>query len=249
MSYVLTARNSDEERNKRFVMTITFSILIPSLILFTILDYPREGLLVACMDAGLASLLVVNLFLMRSVKLQYLAYRMTIIAMFIVMSWVLTNGNAEGRSFVWYYFFPIGVFYLFGLKEGFFWVGLSVLIATSCFFFSPYYDYDPVFSIRYLVTYFIVIGLSAGMEGARSRYHAKLQREKASLEAALEQVHRLHGLLPICASCKKIRDDKGYWNELEQYISTNSDVQFSHGLCPDCKDIYMAELEDHPGRS
>lgn len=86
MSLASPAQSLDEDRNKRFVMTITFSILIPSLILFTILDYPREGLLVACMDASLATLLVINLFLMRSLKWQYLAYRMTIIAMFIVMS-------------------------------------------------------------------------------------------------------------------------------------------------------------------
>lgn len=54
------------------------------------------------------------------------------------------------------------------------------------------------------------------------------------LEAALSQVKRLHGLLPICAYCKKIRDDKSYWQELEGYIAKHSEAQFSHGICPGC---------------
>jgi HAMP domain-containing protein len=56
----------------------------------------------------------------------------------------------------------------------------------------------------------------------------------AELQEALASVRLLQGMLPICASCKRVRDDKGYWNQIEAYLSTHSDVQFSHGLCPDC---------------
>ncbi|MCG3209630.1 MAG: Chemotaxis response regulator protein-glutamate methylesterase [Anaerolineae bacterium] len=61
-----------------------------------------------------------------------------------------------------------------------------------------------------------------------------LRRLNAELELALAHVKQLSGLLPICANCKKIRDDAGYWQEVEVYISEHSDVEFSHGLCPDC---------------
>ncbi len=54
------------------------------------------------------------------------------------------------------------------------------------------------------------------------------------LENALAKVTTLKGLLPICASCKKIRDDKGYWNQIESYLHEHSDAEFSHGLCPEC---------------
>ena len=54
------------------------------------------------------------------------------------------------------------------------------------------------------------------------------------LEEALSQVRSLHGLLPICAYCKKIRDDKNYWQEVEGYISKHSEAQFSHAICPSC---------------
>jgi AmiR/NasT family two-component response regulator len=73
------------------------------------------------------------------------------------------------------------------------------------------------------------------------RLNAELQagneaRERLILELqdALAQLKTLSGLLPICASCKKIRDDDGYWNQLEAYIQDHSEVVFSHGLCPEC---------------
>ncbi len=55
------------------------------------------------------------------------------------------------------------------------------------------------------------------------------------LTVALEKIKTLRGLIPICATCKKIRDDSGYWNQLEEYIEAHSDVVFSHGLCPQCQ--------------
>lgn len=61
----------------------------------------------------------------------------------------------------------------------------------------------------------------------------------AQLQEALSKVKQLSGLLPICASCKKIRDDKGYWNQIESYIKKHSEAEFSHGICPECaKKLY-----------
>ncbi|MFZ5797569.1 MAG: hypothetical protein C4563_11565 [Desulfobulbus sp.] len=65
-----------------------------------------------------------------------------------------------------------------------------------------------------------------------------LEQEKeeliAELREALDKVKLLSGFLPICASCKKIRDDKGYWTQIETYIRNHSEAEFSHGLCPEC---------------
>jgi PAS domain S-box-containing protein len=68
------------------------------------------------------------------------------------------------------------------------------------------------------------------------RKHAEKEREDLinKLTDALAEVRALSGLLPICSSCKKIRDDKGYWKQLEEYFYSHSDVRFSHGMCPDC---------------
>ncbi len=67
----------------------------------------------------------------------------------------------------------------------------------------------------------------------------ELVKANEDLKHALAEVKHLSGLLPICANCKKIRDDHGYWEQIESYISEHSDVQFSHALCPECmKKLY-----------
>jgi len=68
----------------------------------------------------------------------------------------------------------------------------------------------------------------------RKRLEERQAKLIDDLRDALNNVKRLQGLIPICASCKKIRDDKGYWEEVESYIHDHSDVEFTHGICPDC---------------
>lgn len=74
-------------------------------------------------------------------------------------------------------------------------------------------------------------------------YKAKIDREKdqltLELQKALEKVKLLSGIIPICCSCKKIRDDKGYWKQVEVYIRDHSEAEFSHGICEECvKKLY-----------
>jgi PAS domain-containing protein len=79
------------------------------------------------------------------------------------------------------------------------------------------------------------------VEDETDRYRHDQTRERLvdDLQEALSRVKTLSGLLPICASCKKIRDDSGYWRQIEVYISTHTEAEFSHGICPDCmRQIY-----------
>jgi hypothetical protein len=69
---------------------------------------------------------------------------------------------------------------------------------------------------------------------ARQRAEAERERLIVELQEALASVKTLKGLIPICASCKKVRDDQGYWTQLETYLKQHSDAEFSHGLCLDC---------------
>ncbi len=62
----------------------------------------------------------------------------------------------------------------------------------------------------------------------------QLQEKNSELESAMSQVKLLSGMLPICANCKKIRSDEGYWQEVTAYIQEHSDAEFTHGICPDC---------------
>jgi PAS domain S-box-containing protein len=82
----------------------------------------------------------------------------------------------------------------------------------------------------------IVSRFLAIKEDITERKEAEAEREKLILELqeALADVKTLGGLIPICSSCKKIRDDKGYWNILEAYLMKHSDAKFTHGICPEC---------------
>lgn len=70
-----------------------------------------------------------------------------------------------------------------------------------------------------------------------------LEGRVGELENALSQIKTLRGLIPMCAGCHKIHDDKGYWQHVESYVMEHSDASFSHGLCPECVNQYYPEYE------
>jgi hypothetical protein len=75
------------------------------------------------------------------------------------------------------------------------------------------------------------------------RYSAELEKSNNELKDALANIKQLTGMLPICASCKQIRDDKGYWKSVESYISEHSKAVFSHGICPECEKKMYGDLD------
>lgn len=81
--------------------------------------------------------------------------------------------------------------------------------------------------------------------------NAEVEKRKLAenLQEALDHIKVLNDILPICANCKKIRDDEGYWEQIETYISNNSDTQFSHSICPECvkllyPDYYLQQTKN-----
>jgi len=76
------------------------------------------------------------------------------------------------------------------------------------------------------------------------RKRAEEERDKlvAELQKALSEVKTLRGILPICSHCKKIRNDEGYWDQIESYIGERSDAEFSHGICQECAEKYYPEM-------
>ena len=83
----------------------------------------------------------------------------------------------------------------------------------------------------------------------RVRNHLKLKNQRDTLELrtlelekVLSEIKVLQGIIPICAYCKNIRDDQGYWNQVEKYVSDHTDAKFTHGICPDCFEKEMKRL-------
>lgn len=86
-----------------------------------------------------------------------------------------------------------------------------------------------------------------------SNFRLRLDKEQklnSDLTKAISEIKQLSGLLPICASCKKIRNDSGYWNKIEEYLSEHTDAKFSHSICPDCMNkLYPSIAEKRKKRS
>lgn len=88
-----------------------------------------------------------------------------------------------------------------------------------------------------------IIGYEGIIRDITEKRRIEMERDQliSELQEALESIRTLKGLIPICASCKKIRDDQGFWNHLETYIEQHSDAVFSHGLCPECQKKFLEE--------
>jgi PAS domain S-box-containing protein len=100
---------------------------------------------------------------------------------------------------------------------------------------SPMYDYH-----RYHIADVLVL------QDITERKLGEIKREELikELQKALSEIKTLRGILPICASCKKIRDDDGYWNQIESYIRDHSEAEFSHSICPECYKKLYHGLDD-----
>lgn len=77
----------------------------------------------------------------------------------------------------------------------------------------------------------------------------RLRNEKLKLEKALEEINTLRGIIPICSICKQIRDDAGLWKQVEEYIRTHSEAEFSHSICPECMVEHYPQYSRSPSRS
>ncbi len=103
----------------------------------------------------------------------------------------------------------------------------------------PYYFTGLKLAIDH-IQYLIGIGLDIEEQKQIAKEKEELIEK---LNESLSQVKKLSGFLPICASCKKIRDDKGYWNQIETYIKEHSEAEFSHGLCPECTEKLYPDMK------
>jgi phosphoserine phosphatase RsbU/P len=106
------------------------------------------------------------------------------------------------------------------------------------------YISKPVNSVELLARVSSALTLKSEMDRRKNR-ELELRRSNDDLQQALKEVKVLRGLIPICASCKKIRNDGGFWQQLEEYLGEHSEAEFSHGLCQPCiKKLYPGVYQD-----
>ncbi|MCH7938504.1 MAG: hypothetical protein IID13_02015 [Candidatus Marinimicrobia bacterium] len=123
---------------------------------------------------------------------------------------------------------------------------MILMIGETVIIFSPGRDslkeYRVFIPLVFVFAEYIAVMASAYHHRTRYKAFRSLQKEQLlnqQLQSATGRINVLHGLLPICANCKRIRDDQGYYQQIEHYITEHSEAEFTHGICPDCaKELY-----------
>lgn len=88
---------------------------------------------------------------------------------------------------------------------------------------------------------------SVGIDSSNSSELSRARELERTVAEAVSNIRILRGLFPICASCKKIRDDSGYWKQIESYVRDHPEAESSHSICPDCMESLYPEFTDPPG--
>lgn len=159
----------------------------------------------------------------------------------VVLGWADYMTGYE-LNFVLFYFLPVSLAAWFsGLGCA---VSLSVLSAMV--WYTADYESGHVYSTPFISVWNATVRLVSFLVIAWTMFKLRqlLDRERnttAELRRAISEVKTLEAFLPICATCKKIRDDQGAWQQIEAYISTHADVKFSHGYCPECAGKLLKE--------
>ncbi len=177
--------------------------------------------------------------------------------MFLFYSFLIAYGGVSKTAYMWCFTYPLIATYLLGSKFGSIMSVLLLAFSGVVFFIgsrvSFIANYDSHLIVRFIPTYCVIFLFSIIVEKVRTIFQnrltesnnelAKQHKEKDELiyelQESMLEIKKLQGIIPMCAKCKKIRDDQGYWEQVEKYVQDRSDAQFSHGICPECaKELY-----------
>ena len=243
-------RSIDRNRKRRFFIFMNL-FMIPVMIFLTLMNYFKGNTHDYFIDLFLLVILVSTVIAILKFKLDMAVYRFSLFIWFSAALYVAAVGSGYGSALYWILVAPVMLFFFFEKKEGPIWVGIMVIL-TGILVFLPYlfgtYSYDLYHRIGFTASFLLLTGIGYGVETNRHRYSRLLAEERdhlaietQRLREAMDRIKTLNGMLPICAHCKKIRDDKGYWQQVESYIHDHADVEFSHGICPECSKKYYGE--------
>ena len=236
---------------KRTVFIIGNILLIPVFAFLAVVNYSTGEKHDFYLDLSLFPFFLLNLFLIFRFRIDKALYRFALAVLIVTALYTLVAGSGYGTAPQWLLAAPVVLFFFLERKEGFWWVVAIYLVTGLLMEFPDFtggYLYSSYEKLGFYCVYLLVSGSAYLIESSRSDYLNLLRDEKDRLAAetlrlqeAMERVKTLNGLLPICASCHKIRDDKGYWQRVESYLQDHTDARFSHSICPECSERYAGE--------
>lgn len=224
--------------------------MILTFVLLAVVDVHEGDTPEVTVDLVVIGVLTLALIIIRSKRVEDgIVHRAANLLICITYFYCVSIGAGEETVLYWAFFFPPLFFFFFGQWEGggwslFFFFCVSLIMTMPSWFDS--YIYEQIQLSRFAIAFPIVAVLCFGMESSRYIFgrlldekNELLLQEKERLETALNEIKTLGGLIPICSNCKKIRNDEGYWEQVDIYLRKRSSAQFSHSICPGCvKELY-----------
>ncbi len=196
--------------------------------------------------------LIISLFRLGRTSHLLRLFRVNTFLFGSLLLFMLTTGGEDGSKIHWMYVYPLSIYFILGKEESQYW-NATILLSALIVFIDPLnlpfvYPYTGVTAMRFLISYLSVSLVTHWFEYYREKYKTRLIKQTEELQRALAAVKTLSGYLPVCASCKKVRDDDGAWIDLEIYVESHSEAEISHGLCEECAHNLYPTLIDEAGR-
>lgn len=249
----MDTHNIDKKRKRLFFYFLAVFGLLAA-VGFSIIDYLEGDSVELFINIVNGTVIVTGLLALKKYDADVCVYRVGFTLIGASFLYLVTIGAGDGTVLYWLFIIPLLFLFFLGKPEGL-WGSILFFIVLCFLLINPLsfeiYTYDFGTSLRFLTIFGFLVVIASGLESSRQKFselsideHQKLLVEKKNLEKALRDVKALSGLLPICASCKKIRDDKGYWKQVETYIREHSSAKFSHGICPECFRTLYPEFKD-----
>jgi hypothetical protein len=233
-----------DRTRKRRIFYLVFALGMGVVVSFAVADALAGEIPETLTDLSFVAVLAGCLVAIRRFQRDDLAYRIGLPLVGLSFLLAVAIGSGQGTVLYWLYYLPLMYLFFLGKTEG---LALSLLFtaALALLLANPLqwdiFPYERGHILRFLFSFVFVVVLAYALEASRSRMSALLSAEQQALatetirlEAALRDIKTLSGLLPMCAHCKKIRDEAGRWQDVGEYIRDHSAAQLSHGLCPEC---------------
>ena len=248
MGRYMESESLNAQRRRPVFFTLS-GVAVLLAVSFSIVEYIGANVLAMWTDIVMASVVAGAVLACLLGIEDRRVYRFVLVGVGIGLCWLA----AIGATLLYYHaVLPLLLCFFLGRREGMIGAGLF-LFGMTVLMMAPglvgSHVYETGHSLRFLVAYLFLTLVGWIYERSRERVHGllatkneQLQLEKERLKDALVQVRTLSGLLPMRASCKRIRDDDGRWERIDTYVSRRSEADFTHGICPDCARTLYSDI-------
>lgn len=206
----------------------------------------------AFFDLSSIFLLIATLLILTRSQKDTTAYRIGVFTILYICSYTVFLSNYEsGAAIQGYFAIPVALFYLLGIREGIIWLGVLLGVMLFAMHFSAKPNEEEITSLPVLdiiVSFGILTFFSIISEWFRQQSWNEFSSSRKALEKAARELQKMEGLVPICSYCKSVRDDNGYWRNLENYLKKYSHALISTGICRECakKNVHLTETSSFP---